>query len=199
MPAKTSTCLGDEPDGPADLDRASCGRLQTGRDARDRRLARPGGADQRDALAGRDLQVDPVQHRVLFDVGMMDGGERDFAGVAGLRLPRRGVERHHAREARERGRRLLEVVDEHEEHAHGVERAVEVQRGGGRLADGGVAGADEQEAGDQHARQADQLAAVHRAAEAIGLQPRGAQGGVDGGTARRLDLLEAERAEPERS
>ena len=140
-----------------------------------------------------------MQDRVVVDVGVVDGGEPDALCVARRVVLVCGLEGGHAREARQRGRGLLEVVDEHEQHADGVEGAVEVERRRGRLADGGVAGADEQEAGDQHARQPDQLAAVHRAPEAVGLQPGGPDRGLGGDQAGVADLFVARPPEAERA
>ena len=135
-------------------DRARRRRVEAGDELGERRLARARDADERDALALRQVEVDAVQHVVAGVVGVRDAARTDRGAARRRGSARVGgrLQPRDAHEARERRQRALGVVGETEHDVELVEEPHEEQRAGGRAADRQRAVADEQEAGDEHGR-----------------------------------------------
>jgi hypothetical protein len=125
------------------------------------------------------VQVDAGEHLVPTGVGVTYR-RRLHRGVErrrGRARFRRGRQVGHADEPGEACSRRLCDVDQGESGVDRVEQAVEVERGGGGRADAGGAITHEQESGDQHRGQADELRQVEPREEP-GHQPDAPQGEV---------------------
>ena len=163
------------------------------------RLARAAHADQRDPLARGDLEVDVGEHVAPGHVRVPHAAQHD------RRIPRDGrrrglVGRVHIGdpdEPAEARARALSVVEQRQQDVDRIEQADEVQRRRGRLADRGLAGAHEHEAGREDRGDADQLGEVQPSEEArhdvdrAQRQPEGIQRAL-------LDARDVRRLEPER-
>ena len=155
--------------GSVDAHGALVGVVEAGDQLRGRRLAAAGLADERDAAAGRDRDLDPVQHRLLA-VGerdvvelepAVDPAERPGAGLVGdvdLRVEdradlvhRRARRLHLAVQLRE----LLQRLEDEREQADGRDQRPDLHR----------AGVDELRAREEHRAGGDRAEQLDRGEE----------------------------------
>ena len=141
---------------------ALLGVVQTSEEAGDGALARAGGADERERLARRDVQVEPVEHEAVALVAEADAVEPDVAlrveldRMARLAQLRLGLE--HLRDPAARGERLLQRRHALAEHAQRPDEHHHVSVEGDERADGEIAvdhaaAADPEHGGDPEQRQ----------------------------------------------
>jgi hypothetical protein len=141
---------------------AVLGVVEAREQARDGALARAGRADERQGLARRDVQVEPVEHRVVALVAEADGLEANVAAHRALqllrvpRLPQLRLRLQHLRDPAARAERLLQGRHPLAEHAQRPDEHHDVGVEGDERADGELAADHAAAAEPQHGRDPEQ-------------------------------------------